>query len=228
MIAAQDPLSSPAASAVVATAAQVSSQLAVAVGLGTVVAVLYWVSRSAETRTRGFAHTLVLLAPLITMVTIAVGQNIAAAFTLVGTLAIVRFRAAVRDTRDMAFVIFAVAAGMASGSSNLVVASCGVAVIGGAVLVLRGLDRARPGREAAVLRLVISPPEPDRAVYAHVLAGYTATHAVVRSSVDRAAMTLDLRLAVTGLDPNRSPDLLCELLQVPDVLRASFAPEEIE
>src|SRR5262249_27512760 len=44
------------------------------------------------------------------------GSNAARAFTLVGSLAIVRFRTVVEDTRDTAFVIFAVAVGMAVGA----------------------------------------------------------------------------------------------------------------
>ena len=52
-------------------------------------------------------------AAAIAMVTQVTGQNVALAFSLVGALSIVRFRTVVQDTNDTAFVIFAVAGGMA-------------------------------------------------------------------------------------------------------------------
>jgi hypothetical protein len=65
--------------------------------------------------------TLVLLSVLICMITVVIGDVLARAFSLVGALAIVRFRTVVEDTRDTAFVIFAVGIGMALGSGYLAV-----------------------------------------------------------------------------------------------------------
>jgi hypothetical protein len=65
--------------------------------------------------------TLVLLAVLIAAMTIVIGDNVARAFSLVGALAIVRFRTVVEDTRDVAFVIFAVTVGMAVGAGFLLI-----------------------------------------------------------------------------------------------------------
>src|SRR5207244_1454619 len=65
--------------------------------------------------------TLVLLTVLIAMVTLVIGNSVARAFSLVGALAIVRFRTIVEDTRDTAFVIFAVGVGMALGTGFLLI-----------------------------------------------------------------------------------------------------------
>jgi hypothetical protein len=72
------------------------------------------------------------------MVTQVVGDNVARAFSLVGALSIVRFRTVVRDTQDTAYVIFAVAIGMAIGADNLWVALAGVGVVALAAFVMRG------------------------------------------------------------------------------------------
>ncbi|MHC4380709.1 MAG: DUF4956 domain-containing protein, partial [Planctomycetota bacterium] len=84
-------------------------RLAFAGGLGAWIGWLYGWVRPVGMRHPGLAPTMVLLAMLITMVTIAVGSNVAVAFALVGTLAIVRFRTTIRDVPDTSFVIFAVA-----------------------------------------------------------------------------------------------------------------------
>ena len=104
-------------------------RLGLAALLGGVVAGSWWVAARHRERTPGFGGTLTLLALLISFVTMAVGSNTAVAFTLVGTLAIVRFRTSVRDIRDTAFVIFAVAAGIASGTLEPLVAGIGTVFV---------------------------------------------------------------------------------------------------
>ena len=76
-----------------------------------------------------FPPTLVLLSILIAMVTQVIGDNVARAFSLVGALAIVRFRTVVRDTQDTAFVILAVVVGMAVGASAPWVAGIGLGLV---------------------------------------------------------------------------------------------------
>jgi hypothetical protein len=93
-------------------------QLAASFGFGCLVAAIYYFThrRTSSSSSSGMMATLVLLTMLICVVTIVIGNNSARAFSLVGALAIIRFRTIVEDTRDTAFVIFAVAEGMAVGS----------------------------------------------------------------------------------------------------------------
>jgi hypothetical protein len=105
-------------------------RLVIALVLGVVVAFIYRRTRGAGEVQPSFPVTLVLLSILIAMVTQVIGDNVARAFSLVGALSIVRFRTVVRDTQDTAFVIFAVAVGMAVGASHPSVALSGIGVVG--------------------------------------------------------------------------------------------------
>lgn len=112
-------------------------RLVMAVALGGAVSWIY--SRTLRTGAGStLKTTLVLLAVLIAMVTQVIGDNVARAFSLVGALSIVRFRTVVRDTRDTAFVIFAVVVGMAAGAQNVAVALIGLAITGLAAFVMAG------------------------------------------------------------------------------------------
>jgi uncharacterized membrane protein YhiD involved in acid resistance len=122
------------------------ARLVLAAVLGGAIALIYWwTHRRDETLTPSFLSTLVLLAILIAMVTQVIGDNVARAFSLVGALSIVRFRTVVEDTRDTAFVIFAVIVGMAVGAGYLMVALAGLLVVGVAAAVVRPRRRAAPG-----------------------------------------------------------------------------------
>ncbi len=113
----------------------VLARLLASLVLGVVVAQIY--RRSRKEPASSFTTTLVLMAVLIAMVTQVIGDNVARAFSLVGALSIVRFRTVVRDTQDTAYVIFAVAVGMAAGASSMWVAVTGVAVVAMAAYFLR-------------------------------------------------------------------------------------------
>jgi uncharacterized membrane protein YhiD involved in acid resistance len=104
-------------------------RLGVAFALGCVVAGVYRLTHGKPNgQSLGLMATLVLLTVLIAMVTLVIGNSVARAFSLVGALAIVRFRTVVEDTRDTAFVIFAVAVGMAVGAGFLTVPLVGIPV----------------------------------------------------------------------------------------------------
>ena len=104
---------------------------------------IYRLTRTADETAPSFTVTLVLLSILIAMVTQVIGDNVARAFSLVGALSIVRFRTVVRDTQDTAYVIFAVAVGMAVGAGHPGLAASGLGVIGFAAFVMRrGLGNA--------------------------------------------------------------------------------------
>jgi hypothetical protein len=116
------------------------SRLGAAVLLGLGVASVYKGSHGRDRgATAGLATTLVLMSVLIALVSIVIGSSVARAFSLVGALSIVRFRTVVDDTRDTAFVIFAVVEGMAAGAGLFVVGALGLPIVG---LLALGMDRS--------------------------------------------------------------------------------------
>lgn len=111
-------------------------RLGLALVVGFLVAWLYRITRNGS-GAPSLPATLVLLAILIASVTQVIGDNVARAFSLVGTLSIVRFRTVVRDTRDTAFVIFAVVVGMGVGAGHAKVALAALVVTGVAAWLMR-------------------------------------------------------------------------------------------
>ena len=124
--------------------------------LGGAVAAVYALTRKkSRSEAAPFFATLVLLTVLIALVTQVIGNSVARAFSLVGALSIVRFRTVVDDTRDTAFVIFAVAVGMAVGAGFPALALVGIPVVGltAAVLALWGGTGAAAQPAKLVVRL---------------------------------------------------------------------------
>jgi Domain of unknown function (DUF4956) len=102
-------------------------------------------------RSTTLATTLILLSLLIAMVSLVIGSSVALAFSLVGALSIVRFRTVVEDTRDTAFVIFAVVVGMAAGAGQLLIPLVGLPLVGGTAILLSRLMNSDESRTSVLL-----------------------------------------------------------------------------
>ncbi len=84
--------------------------------LSLVIARVYQLTYKGVSYTQSYVHTLIMMTMIVAIIMLIIGSNIARAFTLVGALSIVRFRNAVKDTRDVGYIFFAMAIGMACGT----------------------------------------------------------------------------------------------------------------
>lgn len=86
----------------------------VAIVLGGVIGFTYYKTQE-ENYQRSFAITLLMLPVILSVIILFIGSNIARAFSLAGTLSIIRFRSAPGDAKDIGFIFFDIAAGLACG-----------------------------------------------------------------------------------------------------------------
>lgn len=86
----------------------------VAILIGAIISVTYMKTNSG-TYTQGFTLTMVLLPAVVAIIILLIGSNIARAFSLAGAFSIIRFRSAAGDPKDITFVLFTMAAGLACG-----------------------------------------------------------------------------------------------------------------
>lgn len=84
--------------------------------LSIIIARTYQSTHRGVSYSQSFVHTLVIVGVVVSAIMLIVGSNIARAFTLLGALSIVRFRNAIKDTRDVGFIFLVMAVGMACGT----------------------------------------------------------------------------------------------------------------
>jgi uncharacterized membrane protein YhiD involved in acid resistance len=95
---------------------QVLIALVMSFFLSLVLAYVYRQTHRGVSYSVSFVHTLVLMAVTVTLIMEIIGSNIARAFSLVGALSIIRFRTAIKEPRDVAFLFATMAVGMACGT----------------------------------------------------------------------------------------------------------------
>lgn len=106
---------------------------------------LYQKTHKGTSYTQSYVQTLVITCMVVTIIMLIVGSNIARAFTLVGALSIIRFRNAIKETRDVGFIFFTMAIGMATGTKFYGLAVIATVIISLVILLMTRLDWfARP------------------------------------------------------------------------------------
>ncbi|MGN0096379.1 MAG: DUF4956 domain-containing protein [Corynebacterium sp.] len=101
--------------------------------------VVAWVYRNTHKNisySQGYVQTLIILGMLISLIMLVVGSNVARAFALVGALSVVRFRNAIKETRDVGFIFLVMGIGMACGTRFYTLAILATVVICAVILVM--------------------------------------------------------------------------------------------
>lgn len=76
-----------------------------------------------------FNVSLIMITMITTIVMVVIGSNISVSLGMVGALSIIRFRTAVKDPRDTAFIFWGVVSGLACGTQNYSIVIIGSLVI---------------------------------------------------------------------------------------------------
>ncbi len=116
------------------TPLNVAIALLAALLAGAIIAAVYKKTYRGVLYSPSFALTLILLCLVTTPVVMCIGSNIALSMGMVGALSIVRFRTAVKDPLDTAYMFWALTMGILLGANAYVIAI--VAVLGISVIML--------------------------------------------------------------------------------------------
>lgn len=100
----------------------------------------YWYTHTGTAYSRKFNVSLVTLTVLTGTVMTVIGNNIALSLGMVGALSIVRFRTAIKDSRDTTYIFWSIIVGICCGVGDYLVAGVGSCVV---FIVLLLLGRVR-------------------------------------------------------------------------------------
>ena len=115
-----------------------------ALGLSAICSVMignvYRYTHKGSGYSQSYVQSLLLLGIITTLIMVVIGSNIARAFSLVGALSIVRFRNAIKETRDASFIFLIMAIAMACGTRFYSVAMLATIINCGVILAMHFTD----------------------------------------------------------------------------------------
>ena len=121
--------------------------------------------RSLSNRT-AFASNFILLTVTTTLIITIVKSSLALSLGLVGALSIVRFRAAIKEPEELAFLFLAIAVGLGLGAGQALITVVALVIILG-LIAIRGLVRRNPPQPN--LYVTVNCPASGRPTAAQVM-----------------------------------------------------------
>ena len=184
--------------------------LAVALAAGVFILLVYRFAMCQVSFNRSYCMTLLLVSAISAMMVLTITSNLALSLGMVGALSIVRFRTAIKDTSDTAFLFWAVAAGITAGAGYYLLTLIGCIVIGVTCLVAMALFATM----SKAYLLVIRTEDPQAAVQVEQL--LKAHH--LRSNLTAMTENKDYTELIYELAfTQRHKDVLVEMKAVPGV-----------
>ena len=201
---------------------QISVTLVLAFLLTMVVAKTYQITYKGAAFSPAFMHTLIITSMVIGAVMLIIGSNIARAFSLVGALSIIRFRNAVKDPRDVAFIFLAMAVGMACGTGFYKIAVVLTLITCSAILFLYMTRFGEFGLTERVLRIQTPAVANFENIFDDCLKGHSEQFNLVSAETTRMGTELELTFALKVPKSFNAEKLLKDLSKLNENLKVQI------
>ena len=165
---------------------------------------------------KSFTDTLIILCMLISVVMVIIGDSIARAFSLVGALSIIRFRTAIQDPRDIGFVFYALAVGMAVGAGNPSVAILATFLIGIIILGIYYWHERFSNNNEFSLEFCLPPDQNFETVYRSVFDKHLIYERLLEKRIKKSQM-VELTFRVKLANPQEWLTFFNELTRIETV-----------
>lgn len=172
---------------------------------------IYKITHRGTSYTQSFVFTLVLNGMVVALVMMIVGSNIARAFSLVGALSIIRFRNAVKDTRDVGFIFLTMAVGMAIGTRFYLLALIATAAISLMFVLMTRFNWYAREMSGQILRIQLPSDLPFDTLFDAAFLKYTHTSELISVDATYNGGLTELTYSLGLKKPNQIQAFLAEI-----------------
>ncbi|MBR2284643.1 MAG: DUF4956 domain-containing protein [Ruminococcus sp.] len=147
--------------------------------IGILISVIYMLTHRKEGYSQSYVITMIMLPTIIALILLLINST-AGALTLAGAFTLVRFRSVAGDPRDIAYVFYAMGAGVACGIGYIGYAIVFFIVLGVVMVVLNEIDFGGNKKRHMTLKIAIPENLDYQGVFEPVLNKYTEFHKLRR------------------------------------------------
>ncbi|AXI79988.1 DUF4956 domain-containing protein [Peterkaempfera bronchialis] len=153
--------------------------MALSFALSTMIGFVYRATHRNVSYSQSYVQTLVIVGMVVALIMLVVGSNLARAFSLVGALSVVRFRNAVKETRDVGFIFLVMGLGMACGARFYTLAAIAAVAICLIMVVMHRFNWFHLDVQRQVVKVQLPAGEDRTAAIQDVLLRFTTEFELV-------------------------------------------------
>lgn len=187
------------------------------------IAFIYKKTHVGISYSKSFVVTLILLSVLISVVIAVIGNSLAKAFTLLGAFTIIRFRTAIKDTKDTAFVFWSLVTGMAVGTGNYILSLIATVMIGFIIFILHRFNFGSMRHYEHLLNFILDTTQNSSDAYKNIFEKYIKGSDLINvATKEDGVKKLDFSFTVRLINPSDESSFVDELSRVRGISNINF------
>lgn len=190
---------------------QVIGAMLLSFSLSLVIAYIYRVTHVGVSYSQSMVKTFILMSVVVSVIMIIIGSNIARAFSLVGALSIIRFRTAVKDATDVAFIFLTMAIGMACGTGFWDIAVVLTATSVALIYFMYRFDIGAEPMSEMILKMRVSQGVDPEKEFAEIFYKYLKNYAMLSAESTGESDALELVFSIELKPRTTAQELILEL-----------------
>jgi len=180
--------------------------ISLSLAMGLYVALVYRLSTPSGSYSVSIQHSLLYLAMIVALVMLVISNQLARAFTLVGALAVIRFRTPVKSAKDASFIFLSLAGGMGVGVGMYGETLLGVGLIGLFMIAIRFSRIGMQAKGETLVKFTVPTTDGEDVRYHEdVFRKYVSEYRLINARSVRDGERLEMTFLIK---PRRSADLM--------------------
>jgi len=172
---------------------EVAMAMGISLALNLLIATIYRRTYKGTRYSQDYVQTLIMIGVVTTILIMVVAGNGAIAFGMFAAFSVIRFRRTLGQSRDLAFVFFAMAIGMVVGARLYEMAAVITVIVSAAVVILTKMDAFAPRRASHMLTLRMTSDMDFEKLLEPVFNEFSDRVQLVSVSSAQAGMMTELR-----------------------------------
>lgn len=181
--------------------------MALTLVLSLLITKVYQLTFTGERYSQSFIHTIVIMSVVVSVVMNVVSGNAGVAFGLFAVFSLIRFRSAVTDAKDIAYIFFGLCVGMTAGLYQFGLAIV-LTLFASVILYLLHVWNYGKGKDTQILKVTVPENLNDDQLLNDVFDEYTHSHSLRKVETTNLGTMILYTYAIRSKDDTNDKDLL--------------------
>ncbi|GGB42775.1 DUF4956 domain-containing protein [Virgibacillus dakarensis] len=201
--------------------------LIVATVLSLVITKVYMITFTGERYSQAFVHTIIMLSVIVSVVMNVVSDNAGVAFGLFAIFSLIRFRSAVTNVKDIAYIFFGLCVGMTSGLFQFDLAII-LTLFASFVFYLLYKFEYGKGKDTQILKITVPENLNHENLLNDIFAEYTVSHTLRQVETTNLGTMILYTYAIRSKNTTKDKELLDRIREKNANLKVSITYMENE
>lgn len=209
-----------------ASIGQIFLAMMLALALSLIITKVYQITFDGERYSQSFVHTIIMMSVVVSVIMNVISGNSGVAFGLFAIFSLIRFRSAVTNAKDIAYIFFGLSVGMTSGLFQFDLAII-LTIVGSAVFYLLFYLQYGKGRDTQILKVTVPENLNHEQILDDILKEYTEDYQLRQVETTNLGTMILYTYAIRNKVETNEKDLLDKIRERNANLKVSLTYMEM-